>query len=177
MSRYVVSINGHEYSISLQDDQVLIDGQPVDVELLQLNDSGLYSLSRDRETFELHLHNQDSETLEVLAGGQRYVARIETPQRRLRKRPGMEQNDQVTAPMPGLVVEVLVEPGDLVEADQSVVVVESMKMQMQIRTPIAGHVAEIGAQIGQQVDKGTMLVRIEELKGNASELAGLGIED
>ena len=163
MSRYVVSINGHEYSISLQDDQVLIDGQPVDVELLRLNDSGLYSLSRDQETFELHLHNQDPETLEVLAGGQRYVARVENPQRRLRKRPGMDQNDLVTAPMPGLVVEVLVEPGDLVEADQSVVVVESMKMQMQIRTPIAGRVAEVGAQFGQQVDKGAMLVRIEEL--------------
>ncbi len=164
MSRYVVSINGHEYCISLEEDQVLIDGQPVDVELLQLNDSGLYSLSRDQETFELHLHNQDPETLEVLAGGRRFVARVETPQRRMRKRQGADETGLVTAPMPGLVVDVLVEPGDVVEAGQSVLVIESMKMQMQIRTPIAGRVAEVGAKFGEQVDKGTVLVRIEELE-------------
>lgn len=163
MPRYVVSINGQEYCISLDSDQVLVDGQPVDVELLQLNDSGLYSLSRDQETFELHLHNQDPETLEVLAEGQRFVARVETPQRHLRKRPNTDQTGLVTAPMPGLVIEVPVEPGEMVEAGQCVLVLESMKMQMQIRAPIAGRVAEVSAYFGQQVDKGAMLVRIQEL--------------
>jgi len=163
MPRYVVSINGQEYCISLDGDQTLVDGQPVDVELLQLNDSGLYSLSRGQETFELHLHNQDPETLEVLAGGQRFFARVETPQRHLRKRPNTDRTGLVTAPMPGLVIEVLVEPGEMVEVGQCVLVLESMKMQMQIRAPLAGRVAEVGALFGQQVDKGAMLVRIEEL--------------
>jgi biotin carboxyl carrier protein len=62
--------------------------------------------------------------------------------------------------MPGMIIHVLVAEGDLVEKGQAVVVMESMKMQMELRAPLAGRVERIMAQAHGQVDKGALLVKI-----------------
>jgi biotin carboxyl carrier protein len=64
--------------------------------------------------------------------------------------------------MPGLVIEALVKEGDEVEEGQPLVVMESMKMQMQIRCPKAGRVSGLYVHAGQQVEKGAILVNVEE---------------
>ena len=64
--------------------------------------------------------------------------------------------------MPGNIIAVNVNEGDVVEANQAVVVIESMKMQMQVRAPFAGRVKRINAMAGAQVEKGALLVQIEE---------------
>jgi acetyl/propionyl-CoA carboxylase alpha subunit len=66
------------------------------------------------------------------------------------------------APMPGLVVAVLVAAGDTVVADQAVAVLEAMKMQYTIRAPQDGVVADVRSTAGDQVDGGTVLLVIEE---------------
>ncbi len=63
--------------------------------------------------------------------------------------------------MPGIVIKALVQEGDLVEKGQAVVVMESMKMQMELRAPAAGEVTRILVQPNTQVDKSTVLVRIK----------------
>ncbi len=78
---------------------------------------------------------------------------------------------RVHAPMPGVVVEIGVEVGDAVEAGQSLMLIESMKLQTEIRASIAGRVGAIGAQVGESFDKGAMLVDIapEAAAGDGSE--------
>ena len=68
---------------------------------------------------------------------------------------------QVTAPMPGKVVRVLVEAGQQVEAGQGVVVVEAMKMQNELKSPKGGAVTELRAEVGATVNAGDVLVVIE----------------
>jgi biotin carboxyl carrier protein len=63
--------------------------------------------------------------------------------------------------MPGRVVNLLVEVGDAVAANQGVVVVEAMKMENEIKSPKAGKVTSIKVTPGQTVEKGDMLVVIE----------------
>ncbi|MGE5135945.1 MAG: biotin carboxylase N-terminal domain-containing protein [Gemmatimonadota bacterium] len=65
------------------------------------------------------------------------------------------------APMPGTVVRIAVEPGEMVAAGTPVVVIEAMKMEHAVRAPAAGVVAEVGVQVGQAVDTGTPLARVE----------------
>jgi biotin carboxyl carrier protein len=67
----------------------------------------------------------------------------------------------IAAPMPGRVVKILVAPGDDVQADQPVAIVEAMKMENEIRTARAGRVAKIGAAAGDTVDSGALLVELE----------------
>ena len=73
---------------------------------------------------------------------------------------GAEGRHQVTAPMPGKVVRVLVSADDTVEANQGLVVVEAMKMQNEIRAPKAGKIERVFVHEGQNVAAGEALVTI-----------------
>ena len=67
----------------------------------------------------------------------------------------------MAARTPGTVVAVLVSPGDAVEAGQSVIVVEAMKMEQAITSPHAGRVTAVHFGIGDQVDAGVVLVEVD----------------
>ncbi len=67
----------------------------------------------------------------------------------------------ITAPMPGKICEVNVAPGDTVTAEQEIVVLEAMKMEMPIITPAAGAVASVNCSKGDAVQGGDVLVVIE----------------
>jgi len=68
---------------------------------------------------------------------------------------------QVTAPMPGKVVALLVNTGDEVKAGQPLVVTEAMKMEHTLTAPRDGRVAELLCRVGDQVPDGAELLRIE----------------
>ena len=67
----------------------------------------------------------------------------------------------VTAPMPGRVIRVLVEPGQQVAAGEGLIVVEAMKMQNEMKTPRAGRVAAVKTVRGATVSAGDVLLVIE----------------
>ena len=69
---------------------------------------------------------------------------------------------RVTAPMPGKVPRILVQPGEEVAAGQGVAVVEAMKMENELGAPVAGRVAEVQVAEGDPVDSGAVLVVIEQ---------------
>ena len=67
----------------------------------------------------------------------------------------------VTDPMVGKIVNILVKPGDQVEKDQEVAIFEAMKMEMPVVAPVAGKIAEIKVEAGQRVEADTVIVAIE----------------
>jgi biotin carboxyl carrier protein len=73
--------------------------------------------------------------------------------------------DDLVSPMPGLVLKVFASPGDRVERNQVLVVLEAMKMQYEITAPRDGAVARVDVEEGQQVDGSVSLVVLEEEDG------------
>lgn len=71
-----------------------------------------------------------------------------------------EASGDIFAPMPGAVLEVLVSEGDCVERNQTVVVMESMKMELLITAPRDGVVRRVSVQPGQQVERGMRLLEL-----------------
>jgi acetyl/propionyl-CoA carboxylase alpha subunit len=67
----------------------------------------------------------------------------------------------VTAPMPGTVIRVEVEPGDTVQARRPLVVLEAMKMEIPIHSPFEGTVTAVHVAPGDRVDGGALLVELE----------------
>jgi pyruvate carboxylase subunit B len=67
---------------------------------------------------------------------------------------------RITAPMPGKIVRVLVEPGDPVHPHKGLIVVEAMKMENELRASREGTVSEVLVHEGQSVDAGALLVVI-----------------
>lgn len=69
----------------------------------------------------------------------------------------------IVAPMPGTVEQILVRPGDSVERGQTLIIMESMKMELEIAAPRAGVVKRVAVEQGAQVDKGMRLLELEEM--------------
>ena len=69
------------------------------------------------------------------------------------------------------VIEVLVKPGDVVKAEQSLVTLESDKATMDVPSPIAGAVAEVVAKVGDKVSMGTLIARIDTGAGESAGAA------
>ncbi|MBQ3389650.1 MAG: pyruvate carboxylase [Firmicutes bacterium] len=69
--------------------------------------------------------------------------------------------NEVGANIPGNIVKVLVAEGDKVEANQPIAVIEAMKMETNILTPVAGTVGQINIKEGQQVEAGELIAIIE----------------
>jgi biotin carboxyl carrier protein len=68
---------------------------------------------------------------------------------------------ELKAPMPGLVVKVLCEPGQHVEPGQALVVLQAMKMENELSLPRGGTVTSVSAEPGRTVDQGAVLVVVE----------------
>lgn len=163
MSLYTVEIGNRTYRVNISRDRSTVNGEPVDAEMLLLNPSGLHLLRHGRHALELFLNSLDDETYQMLMrGGQRIISHISgRARRRLRTGEADGKIASLCAPMHGLVVDVLVREGDVVEKGQTLVVLESMKMQMQLRSPRAGKAARLAARPGSQVEKGAVLVQFE----------------
>lgn len=69
--------------------------------------------------------------------------------------------EDVKAPMPGLVLRILVKEGDHVEVNDGLMVIEAMKMENEIRAQEKGTIKKINIKEGQAVDKGSVLLRLE----------------
>ena len=67
----------------------------------------------------------------------------------------------VTAPMPGTVIRVEVEPGDEIAARRALVVLEAMKMEIPVSSPFGGTVAAVRVAVGDRVASGAVLVELE----------------
>jgi biotin carboxyl carrier protein len=68
----------------------------------------------------------------------------------------------LTAPMPGAIIDVRVTLGQHVDAGETLVVMEAMKMEHVITAPTTGTVTAIFVSTGQQVDNGAVLLTLED---------------
>ncbi len=110
--------------------------------------------------------DKTNKTVTLLYNNQKYSAKITDPMDELLKSMGLENAlvqkiSEVKAPMPGLVLDVLVSPGDTVVVGQKILVLEAMKMENAIKSPTAGIVASVNVSQGQAVDKNYVLIRFE----------------
>ncbi|HET9084268.1 MAG TPA: biotin/lipoyl-containing protein [Candidatus Limnocylindrales bacterium] len=108
--------------------------------------------------------------IEVVVDGWRFVLVVEDDARAaLRERATRSGDDvgrgggalEIRAIIPGRVASVAVTPGDTVEAGQTLLAVEAMKMQNELRAPRGGTVSRVAASPGATVEVGDVLVVLE----------------
>ena len=168
-----LTINGAEHVLELTPGEVLscqFDGVPFDADSVEIS-PGLYSILIGGQQFcarvstaSDHKHavgNGSRYTVE--AGGDNYSVEIKDPRRWSRSRGGIAHDgrQQITAPMSGKVVSIMVAEGQQVKAGKGVIVVEAMKMQNEIKSAVTGIVTKLSVAEGQAVNTGETLLTIE----------------
>jgi len=104
------------------------------------------------------VHGDD---VHVHLDGETHTLRYRHPLERLAAQAGGAAEDRILAPMPGSVVSVAVKAGDPVQRGQTLLVMESMKMETSLTAPRDGVIAEVGFDAGQTFDRDAVLLRLE----------------
>lgn len=102
----------------------------------------------------------------VLVNGNEYEVNIARPLDQLIKEMGFEvgagkQVNAIKAPMPGLILSINVSVGQEVQENDSLLILEAMKMENNFASPRAGIIKSIMVEKGQAVDKGQLLIEFE----------------
>ncbi len=163
--KYVAEVDGLEFPVEIIDATHIRFGDEVlEVSLAAVNGVPLYSLIVNNESYEGYVY-PDENGWQVLLRGQFYQVRVEDErERRLRtaaasgERAGAEV--VLKAPMPGLVIDVLVHDDQPVEKGQTLLILESMKMQNELRAPRAGLVTRLKVKPGESVQQKQVLLTI-----------------
>ena len=163
--KYYATVDGVEYEVTIEQEQVLVDGEPIDVDLKQGGVSELYSLLFNGASFEILIEAQRF-NYDVIVGSEQFQVQVEDERTRKlntgRKVPAIPHGElSINAPIPGLVVKVLVGPGDHVEEEQPVAILEAMKMENEIRALRSGTVKQVNIAPGQRVEQNALLVILE----------------
>jgi len=151
----VEPLGGHLYRVSFADRTRLID-------VLEVSDN-LYSMICDGRSYEVDLV-EEGDIYEASIKGRSYSAEILRPGRMAllpeeeKEAVAMPAEEVLTSPLTCKVIKILVKEGEAVEADQVLVIIEAMKMEMPISSAIRGIVKEILVREGQDVDKGADLI-------------------
>ncbi len=147
----------HTYEVTVE------DRDPVRVDAYKTART-VYSILIGARQYEGSVDELDDGTLNVHVGTSAFDFTAIDERRKLlaASGPGVASGRQtLTAQMPGKIVKLLVRVGDSVREDQSLMVIEAMKMENEIRSPIDGVVAEIGAREDEAVETGALLAVIE----------------
>jgi biotin carboxyl carrier protein len=163
--KYFTTIGEKEYLIEILDEHhVLVDGKAYEVDFVEISDQPVYSLLLDGSSYEAYVYPTDL-TWQVLLHGRLYPAMVEDErQRRLRAAAGSQVQASgeyyLKAPMPGLVIAVSVVEGQPVKKGDVLIVLESMKMQNELKSPRDGVAARLRVSAGDSVEQHQTLLSV-----------------
>jgi len=163
--KYVTTLEGRDYTVEILDDHhVSVDGIIYEIDFVPVSDQPVYSLIVNGESFDAHVYS-DEDVWQVLFLGNLYTALVEDErEKRLRASLGgsaLERGEFILkAPMPGMVVSVPVQAGQPVKKGDVLLILESMKMQNELRTPRDGVVGRVRVASGDRVEKKDTLLSV-----------------
>lgn len=133
-----------------------------EIDLVELR-PGVYSALLDGRSLEIFLEAQGGGAYRASIDGQAHAVELRDPRVYAAAAGAGADGGPLTikAQMPGKIVQVLVGPGDEVEAEHGILVVEAMKMQNEIRAPRAGRIVSINVAPGDSVETGRALAVLE----------------
>jgi biotin carboxyl carrier protein len=182
---YISSVDDHTFHIDISENtpqrEITIDGTTHSIDWRriaqlaadakgQVNVGGRYSLIIDDKSYEVFARRIDKpdsgngQAYEIEIAGQRFEVYVEDEREKALvgavKSAHETGSAMIRAPMPGLVLGLPLEVGSAVTRGQTVVVLEAMKMENDLGSPIAGTIEDIRVSKGQAVNQGDVLVVI-----------------
>ena len=164
--KYIVTVAGREIEVEIAGDQVRVGGRSLSAALRRVPGTPLRYLLVDGRPSTLVIEGNGRGQWTIGARGERWdVEAVDERTRHIQSLTGAAAGDRgaapLKAPMPGLVVRVLAEPGQAVARGAGVVVLEAMKMENELKAPADARVKTVRVRAGEAVEKGQVLVEFE----------------
>jgi len=154
---YIIEIGGEEFE--------LVDAN--DIDAVRINDSKFHVL-QDNQKYEIDLIEADFPSKKILleVNGNKYEVNIKDEYDQLVDKLGFaaansQKLKNIKAPMPGLIIDIVVEPGQSIEKGDQLLILEAMKMENVLKSEGEGIVKEILFEKGSSVDKGQVIIEME----------------
>jgi len=164
-AQWSIRIGNHRHAVSLEDEDITVDGKPVDLEMEYTPGDRLVSAEVDGDAMTLKVEPTRSglkvttrgriHKLEILPA---HVAHLTAHM--IEKIPP-DLSKYLICPMPGLLVSLNVAEGDKVEAGQPLAVVEAMKMENILRAEKSGTVKKVNAAAGESLAVDAIILEME----------------
>jgi len=165
--KYITTVGDQEFIIEIDhEDRILVNGKRYEIDFQPSPEGNIFSLLLNNHSLE-GVAEEREETWEVLMKGELYEVSVQD-ERAYRLAKARESVATVTgevtvvSPMPGIVIAVPVAVGEQVMKGDKVVILESMKMENELRAPREGIVSRVSVQPGASVEKGQTLVVISD---------------
>jgi len=134
------------------------------VDYIQISENS-YSVILNGKSFHLTIYSNSNE-YEVIVNHYSYKVKIKDELDLLIDKIGVKENKsikigQINAHMPGLITKIFVKKGEKIIKDQKLFILEAMKMENEIYSPINGYVNNINYKIGDTIEKGNIIMDIE----------------
>lgn len=166
---YLVRIGERELRVRVRRDSegtfVRVDDSEERPAVLSAVNGALHTLRLGKRVAEL-LAVAGRDEVRVNIGGHEYTAEVaDEAHARLAAvagaHVGAHARRELKAPMPGLLVNVLCQPGDTIQPGQPLAVLQAMKMENELSLPSGGTIKDVRAQPGQTVEQGQVLIVVE----------------
>ena len=154
----IISKDGNQYTIVLDDKEYklnLIEVEPGIYSLMDENQSINIELTTDKNNRKKYNVSvaYDNFDIEVLDAAAKYA--------KYRKGADGDDNNIISSPMPGIVVKVLVQEGDEVKADETVIIISAMKMESEYKVKKDRKIIKVLVKEGEIIDSNQPLIEIE----------------
>ena len=161
--KYRVSVGGRALDVEVEGGRVTVGGRVREAELRVVDGTPLRLLLLDGASWTYPMEPDGRGKWLIQDGGERFeVEVLDERTAHIRSLAVVDGSRATTealkAPMPGLVVRVLVEPGQEVAPGAGLVVLEAMKMENELKASAQGVVERVEVKPGQAVEKGAVLM-------------------
>jgi glutaconyl-CoA/methylmalonyl-CoA decarboxylase subunit gamma len=163
---YALSSENKKFSFSLPlKHKIRIGKRDYEVKLKSDDKLGTYILWKNRK-YPVEIVSSRQNRYEILFNDISYTFSVETPfslQRKkvLDSKRGKVEQEFIKAPMPGRIIDVLVREGVTVLRGEPLIILEAMKMQNEIISPVNGTVVKVAAKANTNVMKEDLLIEIK----------------
>ena len=163
---YALSSGNRKFTFSLPlKNSIKIGKRKYEVKLKHDDNFGTYILWKNRK-YPVEIVRSRQNKYEILFNDISYTFTVETPfslqrMKVLSKQKGKAEKEFIKAPMPGKIIDVLAREGSQVLRGEPLVILEAMKMQNEIQSPVNGHIIKISAKPNTNVMKDDILVEIK----------------
>lgn len=165
MQEIVIGKNRYQVAPGRGSGEVLINGKTTQVDLVDLG-KGHYHMIMEGQSINVEVVTTDGKAPQVKINGRLYQPEIKGETDLLLERLGLNISTkkavkELKAPMPGLVLEIRVTPGQSVKEGDALVVLEAMKMENVLKAPGEAIVKSISVKKGDAIDKNAILITFE----------------